>query len=624
MDRKKSSAGFAGWGSAFTRILPAPLLMGLICLLAFLPACKSQSSTPNPAYQQVRPASNSGRLVQNAAYLKRTGRVELAVKDLEEAYLREPGNLELLDVLIQSYEDLGDFDRAQELYEEALSRGGQHPALENNRCYSLYLQSRLGQAEACFRKVLAQQPDNQTARNNLGLVLCRQGREAEALAMWREALNDGEARQRLGQALVALGKEVPPGLAGPAPVPAEPQVAAAGQPTSPPASLMAKSPEPGPQPTAGSAPAPALPTPAIVRTPESGQQQTAGAGPSPASLTPRVAKAPEPVSQEARPFLTVPDQPLAKLYIPAPQGGPAPVASAPTPAASQAVKASAASPPASVALKKPQPPAVPLLTALDLSSTLIEVRNGNGVQVQAREMGDLLASEGFAVVAIGNHIDFGLEETVITYRPEATKVAKTLAAKFFPKAKLEEGGKLSPQMDIRISLGRDLETGQHLARAQGKMMAALRSAPPPAPETQAATPAEHNLVARASRSAASPKPPAPDLLSTEELAQVRIELKNANGVNGLAWEMGGRLDLEGFKVVNVGNHKDYSLEKTVVAYRPEVIRVAQVLVKKHFPGAVLQEEETLPPWTDVRVSLGRDLVAGHKHMAQASPGEAHP
>jgi hypothetical protein len=124
--------------------------------------------------------------------------------------------------------------------------------------------------------------------------------------------------------------------------------------------------------------------------------------------------------------------------------------------------------------------------------------------------------------------------------------------------------------------------------------------------------------------AAVSKLPTPDFLTAEELSQVRIELKNGNGVRGQAGEMGGRLELEGFRVVNIGNHQDYGLEQTIVAFRPEAVRVAQVLAKKYFPKATLLEENTLPPWTDVRVSMGRDLVAGHHHLAQASSGEALP
>ena len=54
-----------------------------------------------------------------------------------------------------------------------------------------------------------------------------------------------------------------------------------------------------------------------------------------------------------------------------------------------------------------------------------------------------------------------------------------------------------------------------------------------------------------------------------------FHLKNGNGVTGQAWEMSGHLALEGFRVVNISNYKDFGLQKTVIAYRPEATRVAQ-------------------------------------------------
>ena len=235
MGRKRSAGGFFSSGAAGRRLLPGIVAAALVLWLAFLPGCNSQGAS-RPSCQPFRPIGNTARLMQNACYYRKVGRVELAVDELEQARMKEPGNLELLDILIQCYEDLGDFDRAQELYEQALAKqGGDQPAWENNRCYSLYLQGRLDQAETCFRKALARQPDNQKARNNLGLVLCRQGREAEALAMWREALSDTSARQRMGEAMAALGKDVPPSLAGPLPQTAPPQITAAASPPAPPA-----------------------------------------------------------------------------------------------------------------------------------------------------------------------------------------------------------------------------------------------------------------------------------------------------------------------------------------------------------------------------------------------------
>jgi tetratricopeptide (TPR) repeat protein len=440
MDHKAGAAGILSLRAVMDWVLPVALGVSLLLGLALLPGCYSQGNARCRAFCQIRPANNTALLVQNAAYLKRAGRLELAVEDLEEAHLQDPDNKEILDALTQTYEELGDYDRAEELYEEALARGGHNPAIENNRCYSLYLQGRLDQAETCFRKVLASQPDNKAARNNLGLVLCRQGREAEALAMWREALSDGEARQHLGQALAALGKEVPPSLAGSAPDPAELRVAAAA-PESPGVRQLSS-----PAPQAMAAPSPSTHLAASPIT------------------TPAPNSAQAPLSEKATAPSSSPDlaspstkQPLASVFSSPHEAALSRAAAVAATAVSPVVKSASAACAATSAAKKTKDP---VLTVLDLVITRIEVKNGNGSQDQARELRTRLCLGGFTVVGIGNHIDFGLEDTVIAYRPESAKVAQALAQKFFPAAKLEKGGKLSRGADIRISLGRD-QLGEH-------------------------------------------------------------------------------------------------------------------------------------------------------------------
>jgi Tfp pilus assembly protein PilF len=602
MDRKAGAAGLLSLRSVMNRVLPVAIGVGLMLWLAFLPGCNFQGSASRRALQQIRPANNTALLVQNAAYLKKSGRLTLALDELEQAHLQDPENLEILDTLTQSYEELGDFDRAEELYEEALSRGGHHPALENNRCYSLYLQGRLGQAEACFRKVLARQPDNKTARNNLGLVLCRQGREAEALAMWRQAFSDAEARQHLGQARAALGKEVPPSLAGPAPAPAERQVAAVSHPAASPAPAEVRPPSsPAPQ----AMPSPSTPAPAEVRPPSSPTPQAMPSPSTAVAASPLATPAPigdqiPPGQIASAPTITPalatapPGQTLAKVASSPPEAAPAraaAVAAAAVPPTEKPVSAA----PATAPVKKPK---APVLTVLDLEGTRIEVKNGSGIHNQARETRSRLSLEGFTVAGIGNHLDFCLEDTTIAYRPESAKVAQALAQKFFPGAKLEQGGKLSPGMDIRVSLGRDQLNDQDIAAAPA-------------------------VIEEGHKQATTPVATLPGYLTAQEL-NLRIELRNGNGVSGQAREMGGHLALEGFRVVNIANDRDFGLEKTVITYRPEAARVAQVIYKKFFPEANLQEEGTLPPWTDVRVSLGRDLISGHRHLAQGSSGVAIP
>ena len=43
------------------------------------------------------------------------GRPELALKELEQAHLQNPENLQLVNTLAQSYEELGQFDAARKI-----------------------------------------------------------------------------------------------------------------------------------------------------------------------------------------------------------------------------------------------------------------------------------------------------------------------------------------------------------------------------------------------------------------------------------------------------------------------------------------------------------------------------
>jgi len=276
------------------------------------------------------------------------------------------------------------------------------------------------------------------------------------------------------------------------------------------------------------------------------------------------------------------------------------------------------------------------LTTGELDNTRIEIKNGNGVKGQARKLRSHLYLEGFTVVGIGNHINFGLEESIISYRPEAARMAKVLEQKFLPGAKLEEGGRLSAKADVRVSLGRDRAAGLAITHHQApeSTVAVAPAAPAPADTPVTSTPAAKAATAATPRQPTSPakttvastprqstSPPAslPDFLTVRELVQVRVEIKNGNGVKGQAREMRSRLSLEGFTVVGIGNHIDFGLEETIISYRPEAARMAKVLAEKFLPGAKLEEGGRLSPKADVRVSLGRDLIPGQDQVTHAGP-----
>jgi hypothetical protein len=112
----------------------------------------------------------------------------------------------------------------------------------------------------------------------------------------------------------------------------------------------------------------------------------------------------------------------------------------------------------------PETPPKPGLTAQELSQTAIEVRNGNGAPEIARQTRTLLSQEGFQVARIGNHLDFGVEKTVIYFRPEAQRVAQALNAKFFHSRRATADAKLPKGIDIKVILGQDLNLPGQMAK----------------------------------------------------------------------------------------------------------------------------------------------------------------
>jgi cytochrome c-type biogenesis protein CcmH/NrfG len=359
----------------------------------------------------LRPASgDTSRLISNARYYQLMGRPDLALKQLEEAYRQDPKNLRVVNTLAQSYENLGEFERARKLYHEAQLQD-YHPVLSNNACFSYYLEGKWDQAATCFRQVLARDPGNTAARNNLGLIWCRQGRLAEAHHLWAAAEGEKAAAAKLGQALAALGME--PGeiqarlhqvklLAGqPSGTPATPRKVSATSPAGP----------PGTRPATGST--------AAGRTTAGVKGQPPGKN---LALPPHIAYQKNAAAQEAA---TPPD------LRPAPS-------------------------------RKP-------LSCAELVGTPIEVRNGTWTRNLAHQTRSLLSEEGFSVARIGNHIDFGADRTIIYYRAGADRVAQTLRADFFPEADLKVSSKLKKGVAIKIILGHDLlQRPQLMARLAGE------------------------------------------------------------------------------------------------------------------------------------------------------------
>jgi hypothetical protein len=396
-------------------------------------------------------AGDMSRLLRTVHYFKLLGQPELGVKELEAAHRLDPGNLKVADALAQFYDELGLGERAQQVYLEALALAPDNPALQNNLCFSYYQAGNWNQAETCYRQTLARHPDNQAARNNLGLVLCRQGRQGEARQLWQEAEGEAAAAGKLAAALAALG------MAG------EPRYAQQTRPQPPGQSGSRHSP-PGGHPvtaTAGPPPSPAS-SPAVNHQIETATPPAAPSSPQPApglaagnrparSLPPQgeMAAAPPPQSPLGKPATPVRPGKAALPPLPASQPG-LHVAAGTT--SSEKLRANRLQP----------------ITVKELVETNIAILNGNGIQDLARELRSQLNLEGYGAVAIKNFRDFGVDRTVIYYRPESERVATNLNKKFFPGAELKPEARLADNIDIKVVLGHDLGPQQLAKAPQGQ------------------------------------------------------------------------------------------------------------------------------------------------------------
>lgn len=550
--------------------------LGCLALAATLLACSSSPfgrrlSTPKMVRQFAQtvrpPSSETARLLNNASILRSLGRSHLAVKELEEALRRDPGNLKVVDALAQCYEDLGDFPRAQALYEATLAKHPQHAALLNNLGFSYYQSGEWQKAESCFQEALRLDPANRQARNNLGLLLVRQGRQAEALALWREKEGEQVARELLAQAVATVGEKAP--------------MQTARRPESPPAPVAVPA---APAPATAPSSAPAVP-PAPVAPPQP-QVQPPAAAPRPPEVSPPSASPPVKEAQAAQPTPAGTSQATA------------PAAPSPSSAVTSAVTRAAAQPvppaPATVATKAPAAQATP-------------VASKRPAQAAAPATPPAASPPGKPAPQVA-------AKPEPTPRPAAPAPPVTSArpAEKPAPTQMAKGG-VSPD---RIPVPGPLAQATATVR---------KTSPAPAPRPPAAAAAK-GPQAKASPAKAQPRSPIAAVASpppqrevppsSQELLEHRLVLLNGNGRQGIARKHREWLEMEGFTVAEVGNHRDFGEERTTISYLPGARRVAQLLARTCYPQAELKEAARLPRNASVLVILGRQQLAREASVDQ--------
>ena len=602
-----------------TIALTGALLMGLGCNAW-------RSERPVDPLSYIRPpAMETARLLSNAHYYKLMGRPEVALKELEQAHQADPGNLKIVDTLAQSYQEIGDFQRAQELYQEALAHFGANQAITNNLCFSYYFQGNLAKAEACFKEALVRDPDNAAARNNLGLVWCRQGKLAEAQRLWEQAEGGKAAENHLNQALAFLGMSTPAHYAkSPEPkAESRPQLASSTEPAAP-ANLAsaakiraAEMPIPEKQ---APVPAPAMHPKAAVKEvakrlepkPEAKPQLLATPKPAAPVVLASTAK-PEPARAQAPVQATRP-LPLAALPAKAalteakkpaelrPELRPQP-AKSPKPSA-PVILAAAAQPPVATAAPAMQPKPVVKAAA-------------QPVKPQPEAKPQLLATPGPAAPVV----------LASTAKPEpARALAPVQAARPLPLAALPAKAALTeaknpaePRPELRPQPAKS-------QMPSAPVILAAAAQPPVATPAPAMQPKP--VVKAAAKPMVSSAP-----LTAAERAGAGIELRNGTRTKFLAHHARSLLRREGFKVTQIGNYIDFGAVTTTIYYRPGAERVARALGSEFFPGAGIEPSSSLNKKSTIKVVLGRDFVdqprlaaraAGSKTVAPPPAGEAKP
>lgn len=106
--------------------------------------------------------------------------------------------------------------------------------------------------------------------------------------------------------------------------------------------------------------------------------------------------------------------------------------------------------------------------------------------------------------------------------------------------------------------------------------------------------------AQAALAAAAPAPAA------EQAGQALLEIRNGNGVTGMARSLAGTMDRSALRVVRLSNQKGFGVRQTRIEYQPEFREAAERLAQRFGAARVVAVGEL--GRADVRLVIGRDLT----------------
>src|SRR5450830_1467101 len=130
------------------------------------------------------------------------------------------------------------------------------------------------------------------------------------------------------------------------------------------------------------------------------------------------------------------------------------------------------------------------------------------------------------------------------------------------------------------------------------------------PAAKASVPAP--VKAATSAPVARPEAPPPPLATKpdEDVIEppARVEIRNGNGVTGMARSLSSTIADQHTQVVRLSNQKGFRVERTRVEYQPGFAEAAERLAQR-FGGEAVQAEQAAPnSRVDLRLVLGRDVA----------------
>ena len=117
-----------------------------------------------------------------------------------------------------------------------------------------------------------------------------------------------------------------------------------------------------------------------------------------------------------------------------------------------------------------------------------------------------------------------------------------------------------------------------------------------------------------------PQPVPAPLPGMPDAPRVLLEVRNGNGVRGMARRTAGQLGAEGMKVARISNQKGFGVGRTRVEYEAAWRTQAEDLAER-FGGAALEEVARCAP-ANLRVVLGRDVARRNFALRPAAPAPA--